>query len=92
MTGQRVVILDGSQSLFDRSSPPQQTPTAAGDGLGLQPIPHFRRILLDAMREGISSGGTTPGNVAVTDAAIVCDAASVRIMARAIHVKVLAGL
>ncbi|KIY53083.1 MED14-domain-containing protein [Fistulina hepatica ATCC 64428] len=84
MIGKRVAILDGSVSLF-------HTP-ASGDAststLGLRPIPRFKDILLNVVQEAAASKLIEPGAVVPMDAGLVCNTASVRLLARQIHTKI----
>jgi mediator of RNA polymerase II transcription subunit 14 len=58
--------------------------------LGLQPIPGFNEIILDAIREVASTG--TLGKIASIDVGVVCDTSAVRAIGRAIHDRVRARL
>jgi len=98
MTEQRVAILDGSHSLFPRGNPPKgkkaaatpqaQAPPQDDSILGLRPIPGIREIVLDAIRDVISTSTGPLGKVAPIDVGVVCDASAVRALGRAIHDRV----
>lgn len=97
MTGQRIVILDASHSLFaaDLSSLTSNTTTPAQpdtDALGLQPIPGFAEIIMDAIRDVAATGKAGLGTVAPVDVGVVCDAGAVRALGRVIHERVRARL
>lgn len=81
MSDQRVLILDGSHSLYD-------TGPSRPDGLGLRPIPRFREIVLEAAREVLASGQTSPGKIVFLNVGVVCETAVVRALGRAIHTEV----
>ncbi|KAF7975073.1 hypothetical protein HWV62_10589, partial [Athelia sp. TMB] len=95
MTDQRVVIIDGAHSLFaadgtvslsslkGKSAAP---PPPDGDTLGLQPIPGFAEIIMDAIRDVAATGQL--GNVAPLDVGVVCQASAVGSLGRAIHDRV----
>ncbi|KAJ6602180.1 mediator complex subunit MED14-domain-containing protein [Mycena sp. CBHHK59/15] len=84
MSNQRVLILDGSHSLFN-TGPAEDRP---GPDLGLQPIPRFREIVLDASREMVSSAAVSLGKIAPMDVGVVCETGIVRALGRAIHAAV----
>jgi mediator of RNA polymerase II transcription subunit 14 len=101
MKGQRVCILDGSHSLFGpgadpATSSPKKHATVlpsvpdVNDKLGLQPIPHFQEVVLDAVREVTSSesGRLELGKIAPVDVGVVCAASAVRAVGQAIHRRV----
>lgn len=96
MSNQRVVILDGSHSLFETKSSDATTaltiPEPVNDGLGLQPIHHFKDIVSDAVKEVMSSSDKLLGKIAVIDVGIVCEGAVVSVLARELHRRVLAQL
>lgn len=96
MTNQRVAILDGSHSLFDitpsGSSATGLSRGSVDDSLGLQPIPRFQEIVTGVVQDVIASGDVVLGKIAVVDVGVVCDAASVRHIGKAIHAKVLMHL
>ncbi|KAG6886292.1 hypothetical protein C0993_006702 [Termitomyces sp. T159_Od127] len=84
MTGQRVAILDASFSVFDQAC---STNPAAGaeDMLGLKPIPQFKDIVTDAVRDVISSGSVQPGTVAMIDVGVICHTENVCELGKRIH-------
>ncbi|KAJ7497072.1 mediator complex subunit MED14-domain-containing protein [Mycena latifolia] len=86
MTNQRVLILDGSHSLFS-TGPVQQSEDHATE-FGLQPIPRFSEIVLEAVKGLILSGEATPGKIAPLDAGVVCQTDIVRTLGRAIYTAV----
>ncbi|EIW78720.1 MED14-domain-containing protein [Coniophora puteana RWD-64-598 SS2] len=94
MTGQRIVILDASHSLFkppnrpqEPMGPPQLPQATLG---GLKPIPDFRAILTDALRS--IRAHAQSGKFAAIDVGVVCDKSVVGPVACAIHERVLAKL
>jgi mediator of RNA polymerase II transcription subunit 14 len=90
MNGQRVAILDGSHSLFitDPPSSSMEMSRSPVEGLSLQPIPQFQEIVLDAVREVVSSGEVS-GKIALIDVGVVCDADAVGALGRAMHGRIL---
>lgn len=60
------------------------------DSMGLQPIPGLTEIVLDAIRDATSRG--LVGNLAPIDVGVVCDAADVGVLGRAMHDRVRARL
>ncbi|KAJ7690643.1 MED14-domain-containing protein [Mycena rosella] len=90
MTDQRVLILDGSHSLFSTGHVQQgeaQTPE-----LGLQPIPRFSEIVLEAVKGLVSSGAAASGKIAPLNAGVVCQTDIVRTLGRAIYAAVTAAM
>ncbi|OJT12740.1 Mediator of RNA polymerase II transcription subunit 14 [Trametes pubescens] len=101
MAGARVVILDGSHSLFDdsadghtlrRLSGPSKAfasrdrePTAA-----LQPIPDFRALVQDAIKGAVARG--VAGQFAPIDIGVICDVSAVRVVGRLLYERVLEKL
>ncbi|KAG6866650.1 hypothetical protein C0991_000760 [Blastosporella zonata] len=85
MTDQRVAILDASFSLFD---PAVQDNTGE---TGLKPIPRFKDIVTDAVRDITSSGKAQPGKFAVIDVGVICDIATVCELGKTIHLRVVAS-
>lgn len=97
MSGQRVAILDGSHSLFNTGLPGSSDQVQADikppvQEMGLQPIPNFRETVLQAVRESITSNSVSPRRIAPIDVGVVCDADAVRVLGKAIHLKVAAAL
>jgi mediator of RNA polymerase II transcription subunit 14 len=80
----------GKSNGKDAARPPAKLTDQEGNTLGLQPIPGFDEIVLDAIREVTSTG--TVGGIAAVDVGAVCDASAVRAMGRAIHDRVRARL
>lgn len=86
MTGQRVAILDGSFSVFDQAG--SKNPTASAEQmLGLKPIPQFKDIVTDAVRDTISSGSVQPGTVAMIDVGVICRTENVCELGKSIYQK-----
>ncbi|KAF9220121.1 MED14-domain-containing protein [Gyrodon lividus] len=98
MTGKRIAILDASHSLFhDPASPTSPSSQNDSDVFGLQPIPDFRAMILDAVRStrpGPSSTGvsTSRGKIAPIDVGVVCEGSAVGPVIRALHERVLKKL
>jgi hypothetical protein len=86
MTNQRILILDGSYSLFSTGSGQQNEDQTSE--LGLQPIPQFSEIVLEAVKNTISSGAAAPGKIAPLNAGVVCQTDVFRTLGRAIYVAV----
>lgn len=87
MTNQRVLILDGSHSLFS-TGPVQQSEDHTGTELGLQPIPRFSEIVLKAVKKMVSAGAASPGKIAPLNTGVVCQTDIVRTLGRAIYASV----
>jgi mediator of RNA polymerase II transcription subunit 14 len=61
--------------------------------LGLQPIPRFREIISDAVREVVESDPTVAGSrIAALEVGVVCDKGVVRAIGRALHRRVIREL
>ncbi|KAJ7755751.1 mediator complex subunit MED14-domain-containing protein [Mycena maculata] len=84
MTNQRVLILDGSHSLFS-TAPAQQS---EDHEFGLEPIPRFSEVVLDVVKIMISSGAASPGKIAPLNTGVVCQTDIVRTLGRAIYTAV----
>ncbi|KIJ59729.1 hypothetical protein HYDPIDRAFT_118235 [Hydnomerulius pinastri MD-312] len=89
MTGKRIAIMDASHSLFQGSPTP---PQADSEQLGLQPIPDFRALVLDAVRAARPLGGASKGRIATVDVGVVCEGSAVGPVMRALHERVLKKL
>ncbi|KAI0745059.1 MED14-domain-containing protein [Earliella scabrosa] len=99
MTGARVVILDGSHTLFEdgvdgRSArrpvgKPQVLPTR-DNSVALQPIPEFRMLVREAIKAAVANG--VRGQFAPIDIGAICDVAAVRVVGRMLHQKVVEKL
>lgn len=89
MTNERVLILDGSRSLFNTGSSPPEERTDTQ--LGLQPIPRFREIVLDVVKSLISSssGAASPGKIAPLDVGVMCETHVVRTLTGRIYAAVI---
>lgn len=101
MSGARIIILDGSHSLFlaDGQAPlsnsPQKLPSVfhakksrgSESGSLLQPIPDFAMMVVDAVKDVTSKG--THGQIAPIDMGVICDGSVVKVVARAIHERIL---
>ncbi|KAJ7078861.1 mediator complex subunit MED14-domain-containing protein [Mycena belliarum] len=85
MTGQRVLILDGSHSLF--SPGPAQQP-GNHHQVGLHPIPRFSEIVLEAVTGVISSRAAEPSEIVPMKTGVVCQTTVVRTLGRAIYAAV----
>ncbi|KAJ7502829.1 mediator complex subunit MED14-domain-containing protein [Mycena galericulata] len=81
MTNQRVLILDGSYSLFNAGR-------SEDHEFGLVPIPRFSEVVLHVVKSTISSGAASPGKVAPLDTGVVCRTDIVRTLGRAIYLAV----
>jgi mediator of RNA polymerase II transcription subunit 14 len=86
MTNQRVLILDGSHSLF--STGPMQQPEDHIPELGLLPIPRFSEIVLEVVKKMLSSGAAPSGKVAPLNTGVICQTGFVRTLGRAIYAAV----
>ncbi|KAJ6495613.1 mediator complex subunit MED14-domain-containing protein [Mycena vitilis] len=89
MTNQRVLILDGSQSLF--STGPAQHAEGPTTDLGLLPIPRFSHIVLQVVQKMLSSGAALPGKIAPLNTGVICQTDIVRTLGRAIYTAVVEG-
>lgn len=86
MTNQRVVILDGSYSLFSSGS--VQPPEDSASELGLLPIPRFSEIVIEVVKRTLSSGAVSSGKIAPLDTGVICQTDIVRTLGRAIYTAV----
>ncbi|KAJ7928568.1 mediator complex subunit MED14-domain-containing protein [Mycena leptocephala] len=86
MTNQRVLILDGSHSLF--STGPMQQPEDHIPELGLLPIPRFSEIVLEVVKKMLSSGAAPSGKIAPLNTGVICQTGFVRTLGRAIYAAV----
>ncbi|KAJ6497836.1 mediator complex subunit MED14-domain-containing protein [Mycena sanguinolenta] len=87
MTNQRVLILDGSHSLFNTGSLQQSEDNS--DQLGLVPIPRFSNIVLEVVKGMLVSGAASPGKIAPLSTGVICQTDIVRTLSRAIYMAVL---
>ncbi|KAI6103423.1 mediator complex subunit MED14-domain-containing protein [Pisolithus sp. B1] len=90
MTDKRIVILDASRSLFQRSPGPQIE--GVMESLAFQPIPDFRDLITEAVRVARPPGIANKERVAVIDIGVVCEGESVGPVLRALHERVLKKL
>ncbi|KAI8975875.1 MED14-domain-containing protein [Trametes punicea] len=102
MAGARVVILDGSHSLFDdaadnmplsRRLPSLSTSASAKppalsreESVALQPIPDFPALVQEAIKAAVARG--VSGQFAPIDVGVICDVAAVRVVGRMLYQKV----
>ncbi|OSD01314.1 MED14-domain-containing protein [Trametes coccinea BRFM310] len=98
MAGARVVILDGSHSLFDDNADDTPLrrlmgPTAKAtsslpraESAALQPIPDFPALVQEAIKAAVAHG--VSGQFAPIDIGVICDVAAVRVVGRMLHGKV----
>ncbi|EJF59964.1 hypothetical protein DICSQDRAFT_171682 [Dichomitus squalens LYAD-421 SS1] len=79
MTGTRIVILDGSHTLFDepaysrgprKARTPSRVTSLANTG-ALQPIPDFRALVSEVIKEDVLQG--VKGQFAPIDIGVICD-------------------
>lgn len=109
MTGKRIAILDGSYSLFQGNViPPSQLDSGSGsdsyshthsnsdlDRIGLEPIPDFRTLVLDAVRATrprSPQSGAGGRRIAPIDVGVVCEGGTIGPVIRALHERVLKKL
>ncbi|KAF7375946.1 Mediator of RNA polymerase II transcription subunit 14 [Mycena sanguinolenta] len=83
MTKQRVLILDGSHSLFSTGSVQQSEDNS--DQLGLLPIPRFSEIVSEVVKKMLVSGAASPGKIAPLSTGVICQTDIVRTLGRAIY-------
>jgi mediator of RNA polymerase II transcription subunit 14 len=83
LRGKRVVVLDGSHSLF--ATPNKTTPPFV-DKLGLLPIPDFKTIIMDTVKEAVTEISSRP---AALDIGIICETSAIDIVGRVVHKRVL---
>ncbi len=100
MTGARVVILDGSHTLFEEGAdgrlvrrpatakPP--APPRDHTSVALQPIPDFRTLVAEAIKAAVAHG--VRGQFAPIDIGVICDVSAVRVVGRMLHQQVLRKL
>lgn len=89
MTEERIAILDASHSLFGSN---YSTDTSTTDSLVLQPIPHFREIVAEAVKEARSSGKFATSKIVAIEVGVICDAGGVHAMSKVIHSQILERL
>lgn len=58
----------------------------------LQPIPYFREIVAEVVKDGLMAGDVRPGKIARVDTGVVCECTTVHKLARAIHARVVEAL
>lgn len=108
MTGKRIAILDASYSLFqgdvvptpqsDSGSGPDSYHTHSNsdqDRIGLEPIPDFRALVLDAVRAvrpRSPESGAGGRRIAPIDVGVVCEGGTIGSVVRALHERVLKKL
>lgn len=86
LSGHRVAILDGSQSLFGAEPTPDLT-----SSLGIQPIKDMNVVVYDSIRENLSLG-VKLGLIAPIDVGVVCGVDAARALGRSIHDRILPRL
>ena len=93
MEEQRIVILDGSRSLFQHSVSSQTTRREAVDEhLSLHPIPDFNEIVAEAAKDAFARNNVVPTGIILVDNGVICDTSSVKDLMKAIHARVLRKL
>lgn len=101
MAGARVVILDGSHSLFDDSADGHTLRRLSGPSkafasrdrepaAALQPITDFRTLVQDAIKGAVARG--VAGQFAPIDIGVICDVSAVRVVGRLLYERVLEKL
>ncbi|KAF4567770.1 mediator complex subunit [Pleurotus pulmonarius] len=85
MHGRKVVILDGSHSLFSKTASEDDA-----SSLGLRPLPKLREAIAAAVKEVRATA--VQGRIAPIDVGVVCDCAVVRPLAKALHAQILLRL
>lgn len=84
-------LSSGANSGSKNTARPLAKSTYQGENiLGLQRIPGFDEIVLDAIRDASSTSSL--GRIAAIDVGVVCDTSAVRALGRAIHDRVKARL
>ncbi|PIL36575.1 hypothetical protein GSI_00264 [Ganoderma sinense ZZ0214-1] len=100
MTGARVIVVDGSHTLFDepptgdpriarRPGGPSRSTSLANTG-ALQAIPDFRALVAEAINDAVAQG--VKGQFAPIDIGVICDIAAVRVVGRRLYERVFARL
>jgi mediator of RNA polymerase II transcription subunit 14 len=94
MSEQRIAILDASHSLFGSNSTNADSlaADAATSSLILRPIPQFREIVAQAVRDARSSGKFASSRIAAIEVGVICDAGGVRALSKVIHSQILEHL
>lgn len=92
MSGQRVAILDASHSLFETRRQGGTAPETVENEVMLRPIPHFKEIVLDAVKQVMLAEHVQSHNIAAIDVGVVCDTSLVGALGRIIHTKVMEQL
>ena len=103
MTGARVIVVDGSHTLFDEPAAPTGDPrlarrppagpsrsTSLAHTGALQAIPDFRALVAEAIRDAVAQG--VKGQFAPIDIGVICDIAAVRVVGRRLYERVFAKL
>lgn len=105
MTAKRIAILDASYSLFQGNDVLSSQPNAGSgpdssshthanaelERIGLEPIPDFRALVLDAVRATrprMSENGFGGRRIALIDVGVVCESATIGPVIRALHERV----
>jgi len=91
MSGQGIAILDASHSLFGFSDPNKDVHSDVNK-LVLKPIPQFREIVANAVRDAQASGSLALSKVATIEVGVICDAGGVKALTRVIHSRVLESI
>ncbi|KAI0768733.1 MED14-domain-containing protein [Trametes elegans] len=87
MAGARVVILDGSHSLFDDGADSYaERENNNVNAVALQPIPHFAALVQEAIKAAVAHG--VSGQFAPIDIGVICDVAAVRVVGRMLYRRV----
>ena len=98
--GARVVVVDGSHTLFDEAAADSRavrrpaggaprTTSLANTG-ALQAIPDFRALVAEAIKDAVAQG--VKGQFAPIDIGVICDVAAVRVVGRRLYERVFAKL
>ena len=87
---QGIVVVDASHSLYG-GVPAPKSPSIVNN-FALRPIPGMKEIVAKAVQEGLAARTLEPGKVAAIDVGVVCNAAGVGPLTRAIHSMVMARL
>ncbi|KAF8447165.1 mediator complex subunit MED14-domain-containing protein [Boletus edulis BED1] len=99
MTGKRIAILDASYSFFQGSDsgagPNTSHANQDPDRIGLEPIPDFRALVLEAIRATrprTPESGIGGRRIAPIDVGVVCEGGTIGPVIRALHERVLKKL
>lgn len=87
MSDDRISILDGSHSIFETNAKAD-----LHDALVLQPIPEFREIIQESIRDCVDSGSIAQRQTVCVDVGVICSGTAVGILGWEIHRRIVKRL